>query len=225
MFGKKSEKLTEAHASETTASETAPSSGTGSTAAGAASRTGTPKTAETGPAEQSPRERRHPQEKKGAPTPTRREREAARKRPLVTNDPKEARRQRREARAAEAEKVRESFKTGDERYLPPKHRGANRRLVRKVVDERFRIPEIMIFVLLPFVILSLVLSTNMEVQKAISNIFMAFILLVAVEVFLCVRSLRKRQAETGTERQRGDVFYVIERIIMFRKFRTPAVGV
>lgn len=158
-------------------------------------------------------------------TPTRREREAARKRPLVTNDPKEARRQRREARAAEAEKVRESFRTGDERYLPPKHRGANRKLVRAVVDERFRIPEIMIFVLLPFVILSLVLSTNIAVQQAISNFFMVFILIVVVEVILCVRTLRKRQAETGTARQQGDVFYVIERIIMFRKFRTPAVGV
>lgn len=168
---------------------------------------------------------RHPQDKKGVPTPTRKEREAARRRPLIVSDPAEAKRQRREARAAEAAKVRESFKTGDERYLPLKHRGANRKMIRSVVDERFRFSELLMFLLLPLLFLSIVFATNLEVQRIVSYIFYAMFLIFIIESILITRKVRRIQAERNIPRQPGDVFYILERTMMFSKFRMPAPGI
>ncbi|GAA1348451.1 DUF3043 domain-containing protein [Falsarthrobacter nasiphocae] len=197
----------------------------GSTAAPAAPSAGTsPAVASAQTEPSAPQRQRHPQEKKGVRTPTRKEREAARKRPLVT-DPDEAKRQRREARAREAEKMREALKTGDERHLPLKHRGPNRRLIRKVVDERFRISELLMFVTLPFLVVSLVFASNLELQRMIGWFFYAYVLVIIVEFIFLTRQVRARQAAAGMTRQPGDVRYIIERAILFRKMRLPAVGV
>ena len=77
---------------------------------------------------------------KGAPTPSRAQQEAARKRPLVPDDRKEAAKQAR-AKAAEArERARVGMAAGDERYLPdPRPRPAEEvraRLRRRALQHR-----------------------------------------------------------------------------------------
>lgn len=171
------------------------------------------------------RNERHPQEKKGVPTPTRREREAARKRPLVVTDPVEAKRRRREEQAAQSEKMRTALKTGDDRYLPLQHRGENRRLIRNTIDEHFRISELLIFVAIPYVVFQLIFAQNMAAQQILAYVFMAFFAAMAIEIFMVTRLVRRRQAEKGLARQRGDVFYIIQRMGMFRKMRMPNHGV
>ena len=55
---------------------------------------------------------------KGRPTPTRAEREAARKRPLVPNDRRAASKERRERLNAQRERARIGMANGEERFLP-----------------------------------------------------------------------------------------------------------
>ena len=64
---------------------------------------------------------------KGRPTPTRKEREAANKRPIVVADRSEARRVNRERDRIERAKVNAGYAAGDERYLPMRDRGAQKR--------------------------------------------------------------------------------------------------
>src|SRR3954454_2884040 len=71
---------------------------------------------------------------KGAPTPSRKAQEAARKRPLVPNDRKEAARIQRSQSATARERARVGMAAGDEKYLPARDRGVQKRFVRDYVD-------------------------------------------------------------------------------------------
>ena len=73
----------------------------------------------------------------------RKEREAARKRPLVparSKLTKEERRKRSEQRLT----ARAGLEAGDERYLPLRDKGPQKRMVRDIVDSRFTVGEFMI---------------------------------------------------------------------------------
>ncbi|GAA3024060.1 hypothetical protein JOE64_001134 [Microbacterium dextranolyticum] len=70
---------------------------------------------------------------KHRPTPSRAEQEAARKRPLVA-DTKEARARAKAELAAQREKARVGMANGDERYLPARDKGPQRKFVRDLVD-------------------------------------------------------------------------------------------
>jgi hypothetical protein len=80
---------------------------------------------------------------KGRATPTRKEREAAQRRPLVPKDRKLASQQNRAALANEREKARIGMAKGDERYLPIRDKGPQKRFVRDFVDARFSAGEIL----------------------------------------------------------------------------------
>ncbi|HWH97720.1 MAG TPA: DUF3043 domain-containing protein, partial [Pseudolysinimonas sp.] len=80
---------------------------------------------------------------KGHATPTRKEREAALRRPLVPKDRKLAASQNRATMATEREKARIGMAKGDERYLPIRDRGPQKRFARDFVDARFSAGEIL----------------------------------------------------------------------------------
>ena len=61
--------------------------------------------------------------KKGRPTPSRKEQQAARRQPLVVNDRKEAKAREREAMAKARERQNDALMGGDQRYLPAVDRG------------------------------------------------------------------------------------------------------
>ena len=77
---------------------------------------------------------------KGRATPTRAEQEAARKRPLVA-DTKEAKARARAELAASRDKARLGMAAGDERYLPARDKGPQRRYVRDFVDAGWHLGE------------------------------------------------------------------------------------
>src|SRR5690606_13262124 len=76
-----------------------------------------------------------PAPRKGRPTPTRKEAEAARRRPLVTNRKQDVQRSR--ARDKERrEREYQAMLTGSERDMPPRDKGPVRRWVRDYIDAR-----------------------------------------------------------------------------------------
>src|SRR5690606_20936039 len=99
---------------------------------------------------------------KGRPTPKRNQREAQNLRPLVSNDRKAARKESREKMAAEREKMRGGMAAGDERYLPQRDRGPQRKWIRDYVDARFSVGEILIPLM--FVVIFMTLIDNPSVQ-------------------------------------------------------------
>ncbi|MFM1783771.1 MAG: hypothetical protein RLZZ579_48, partial [Actinomycetota bacterium] len=67
---------------------------------------------------------------KGKPTPSRKEREKARKKPLVGDRSKEARRAEKEKVRIQRQQIREGMMAGDERYLSARDKGPQRKLAR-----------------------------------------------------------------------------------------------
>ena len=75
---------------------------------------------------------------KGRATPSRKEREAANKRPLVAKRTKtKITKEDRRKRANERLVARQGYEAGDERYMPARDKGAQRRFVRDFVDARY----------------------------------------------------------------------------------------
>ncbi len=79
---------------------------------------------------------------KGRPTPSRKEQEKLRKKPLVGDKSQEAKRIEKQRIREERAKIREGMMQGDERYLTSRDRGPQRKLVRDLVDSRFTVGEL-----------------------------------------------------------------------------------
>lgn len=156
---------------------------------------------------------------KGAPTPKRKEQVAARRRPLVPDDRKAAKKANREAMTVERAKMRRALDTGEERHLPLRDKGANRRFVRDFVDARWNVGEFLLFFALGFVVLSLV--PNRSLQGIILTAFWVILAGVIIDSFLLARSLRKRMTASLNGPGRGDVWYGVTRGLQIRRMRLP----
>lgn len=157
---------------------------------------------------------------KGAPTPSRAEQEAARKRPLVPNDRKEAAKQARAKAAESRERARVGMAVGDERYLPMRDRGPQKKYVRDYVDARFSVGEVLIPVM--FAVILLTFIPNAEVQSIGILALWAFFLIAIVDVvvlgFLLNRKLAARFGADKVERVR---WYAAMRALQLRPLRLP----
>lgn len=158
---------------------------------------------------------------KGRPTPTRREREAANKRPLVPNDRKEAaRNQREKARAARA-RAQAGMAAGEERYLPLRDRGPQKRFLRDAVDARFSMGELLVPVMIV-----VILGTFLLPPQLATYIFLAiyvFFFAAAIDAFIYGRILHRQIAEkVGKDRvERGIKWYAGMRAFQMRRMRLP----
>ncbi|MHA7282815.1 DUF3043 domain-containing protein [Arthrobacter sp. TMS2-4] len=156
---------------------------------------------------------------KGAPTPRRSVQEAARKRPLVPNDRKAARERSRTTVRDERAKMRRALDTDDERYLPLRDKGPNRRYVRHFVDARVNIGEFLMIAALVFVILSFFQS--LAVQSAVLMAFWILIVAVIVDCVLLRRKLRRKLTEKFGAPNQGDLWYGVTRALQLRRLRLP----
>jgi hypothetical protein len=157
---------------------------------------------------------------KGRATPTRKEREAANKRPLVPNDRKEAARASRGQVAEARERARIGMANGEERYLPVRDKGPQRKYVRDYVDARFSLGE----ALLPLVVLVLAATF---LPPAIADYALLFVWLVFLAVAIDCIILgfllnRKLTAKFGAGRvDRGFRWYAAMRAVQLRPMRLP----
>lgn len=156
---------------------------------------------------------------KGRATPSRREREAARKRPLVARDRKEARRTSRTREAAQRERARVGLANGEERYLPARDRGPQRRFARDTIDSTWTIGEFLIPVFVVFFVATLVATGAAWLYIPLYGFLVLTILDALVRAALIRRRLAARYGRGGVER--GLNLYVVMRSAQFRNLRMP----
>jgi hypothetical protein len=158
---------------------------------------------------------------KGHATPTRKEREAARKRPLVPEDRKEAARQAKAQNANAREKARLGMAAGDDRYLTARDKGPQRRFVRDYVDARFNVGEIMIPVMLLVIVLTFLPQRELQVYGIIA-LWAFFIVAIIDCIVLGFLVRRKLGAKFGASKiERGVRWYAAMRALQLRVIRLP----
>lgn len=156
---------------------------------------------------------------KGVPTPSRAEREAANKRPIVIGDKKEAKRQARQKLQAERLKAREGLARGDERYLTARDKGPQRKYARSYVDARPGIGQYM----LPLMIIVLFSSFigDFQLQLTLAYVLYAIVALVVLDSFVLSAQLNRRLRGKFGSTERGVRWYAVMRSTQMRMMRLP----
>jgi hypothetical protein len=156
---------------------------------------------------------------KGRPTPTRAEQEAARKRPLVP-DTKEARQRQKADLAAQREKARLGMAAGDDKYLPVRDKGPQRRFVRDFIDAGWHVGEL-VMPLMILVILVMVINAPL-IQIYAMIVLWAYVVLVIIDMVITSMRVKSAAAKKfGDRRERGLGWYGAMRTIQMRWMRLP----
>ncbi|WP_317451976.1 DUF3043 domain-containing protein [Microbacterium sp. NIBRBAC000506063] len=157
---------------------------------------------------------------KGRPTPTRAEREAARRRPLVP-DTKEARAAARADLQAKRERARVGMANGEEKFLPTRDRGPQRRWVRDRVDAGWHMSEFVMPFMLVVVIVSLFPNPTIAYYGFVA-LWLFVIIAVIDMVILSARTKKKAAEKFGEERmEKGLGWYAAMRSLQMRFMRLP----
>ena len=158
-------------------------------------------------------------EGKGRPTPKRRDQEAANRRPLIADDRKVAKQQNKQAVAEERARMRRALDTGEEKYLPARDKGPQRRFVRDFVDARWGIGEWLIIGVLIFLGLSFVPTPAMQMASTIG--MLTFVFLVVFEGFWVGYQVKKRLEAKFGVMEPGCRWYAAMRSTQMRRMRLP----
>jgi hypothetical protein len=157
---------------------------------------------------------------KGRPTPKRSEARKARRQATPKNR-KEAAALQRERGRADRRAARQALLTGDERHLPARDAGPERRLARDIVDSRFTYGQIFFGLIAVVFLLSLTPNTAV---KAFANI--GALTSLTVMVIDGARNGRRAKqavlAKFGDKTEaRGISSYAFMRALLPRRFRRP----
>lgn len=157
---------------------------------------------------------------KGRPTPSRAEQEAARRRPLVA-DTKEARAAAKAQLREQRERAQAGMAAGDDRYLPPRDKGPQRRWVRDYVDAGWHLSEWVMALMVVVILIALVPDPTFSAYAFIG--LWAYIVFAVVDMILLGnRVKRKAKAKFGEERvERGLGWYAAMRALQMRFMRLP----
>ncbi len=173
---------------------------------------------------------------KGRATPTRKEREAARQRPLVPVRTKQSKEDRRK-KADQRQVARAGMEAGDERYLPLRDKGPQKRMVRDIVDARFTVGEFMIPLMFAVIIMTFIPDYNATdssgkvtsiaatLQLTVLIALYGFFLVAVIDaMFLGRQVVKKLQSKFG-EVEKGVKWYAGVRAFQFRPLRVPKARV
>jgi len=159
---------------------------------------------------------------KGRPTPTRKEQEAARKQHIVPVDRKAAAKQSREKSREQRAIAYEGMQRGEERYLPARDKGAQRRFIRNYVDARFNLAEFFLPIAFAFIIVNFLLL-QFGPNAAFLTIIALYLVILAciVDAIIMWLNLKKRLREKFGEVEKGTALYAVMRAFQFRRTRIP----
>ncbi|GAA5036913.1 DUF3043 domain-containing protein [Microbacterium fluvii] len=156
---------------------------------------------------------------KGRPTPSRAEQEAARKRPLVP-DTKEAKQQRKAEIAREREKARVGMAAGEDRYLPARDKGPQRRFVRDFVDAGWHLGEAIMPAMVLVILVSFVPVAAITFYSFIGLwVFIFFV--IGDMIITSIRVKKAAKEKFGDRMEKGLGWYGAMRTIQMRFMRLP----
>jgi hypothetical protein len=156
---------------------------------------------------------------KGRPTPKRIDARKARRK-AAPKTRKEASAMARDKSREERRVARQALITGDERHLPARDAGPEKRLARDVIDSRFTYGQV--FFALIFIVFALSLIPNIQL-KHIAN-FAALFSLTLMVVDGGMNGRRAKMAvlaKYGSDNIRGISSYAFMRALLPRRFRRP----
>jgi hypothetical protein len=158
---------------------------------------------------------------KGHATPTRKEREAANLRPLVSGDRRASGKAARAKMAENRDRARVGMANGEEKYLQQRDRGPQRRFIRDYVDARFSVGEIMIPILVVIIVFTFI--KNDVLQLAATMGLWAFFIIAVIDCLVAGAIInRKLAAKFGADKlQRGNRWYIAMRALQLRPMRLP----
>lgn len=168
---------------------------------------------------------------KGRPTPTRKQAEAARRRPLVPDTRGDAK-ARKAALREQRMREQQAMLDGDERYLPARDKGPVRRMARDVVDSRRNFGDHFVWYAMGLLALMFVVSglqSTIGADAAVQALMVLNVLTMAVAAaaivdgWLLSRRLRRTlDAKFGAEKVvKGTVMYGVLRAYQMRRMRMP----
>ncbi|WP_230205944.1 DUF3043 domain-containing protein [Actinomyces urinae] len=168
---------------------------------------------------------------KGRPTRSRKEAEAANRRPMIPKDRREAKRRRRERENALWERQQRAMETGDERYMPARDKGRIRRFTRDYVDARwtlaeFVLPMMLVLIIAMFSMIFLARLTTPEtaalVVQVVTYLTYGMLIFSVFESILINMQIKKITAQKWpNEPWVRNWFYTFSRMIMLRRWRQP----
>jgi len=156
---------------------------------------------------------------KGRPTPSRRDREAANRRPIVVADRSLARKQSREKDREDRARVNAGYAAGEEKYLPARDRGVQKRWVRDWVDARFSVGELVIPGM--FVAILVMYLPLPGIEAYITYGLMAFFAIILIDTFIAARRCQQRMNERYGDRAERVRWYTALRCLQLRPMRMP----
>lgn len=162
--------------------------------------------------------------KKGKPTPPRKQQEAARKRPLVAPRTKEGKAAQAAKMRSERLAAREGYAAGDDKYLPKRDAGPQRRMIRDVVDSGwFTIGEF----LLPLMLVSIIVPPTGIVGGILNLLVLTLFVVYVFDTFVIARRAKKRLADKfgSSKVEKGVWMYVAFRAMYPRFLRLPKAQV
>lgn len=121
---------------------------------------------------------------------------------------------------AERAKVQQALASGDERYLPARDRGPQRRFLRNYVDSRRTVAEY----LLPFfLVIFVMMMIQIQLVLDLALVFwMVAVVFTAVDLFFLARRVKRELRERFPgESYKGATGYALMRATQLRKLRLP----
>ena len=157
---------------------------------------------------------------KGQATPTRKAQEAARKRPLVPDDRRLAAKQARAKSSEARDRARIGMAAGDDKYMPVRERGPQKRFARDYVDARFNVGEFMIPVMFIVIILNFIPDPLLQTY-GIFALWAFFLVAVIDSVILGFILTRKVENKFGKSKADKVRWYAAMRALQLRPMRLP----
>ena len=161
---------------------------------------------------------------KNRPTPTRAEQEAARKRPLVP-DTKEARARAKADLASQREKARIGMANGEEKYLPVRDRGPQRKFARDFVDAGWHLGEAVMPAMVVVIVATFIPLQFIQYWAFVALwVFIFFVIGDMIITSIRVkRAVRDKFGESKVEKGLG--WYASMRSVQMRFMRLPKAQV
>jgi len=156
---------------------------------------------------------------KGRATPTRKEREAENKRPIVVADRKEAKQRAREQERVDRQRAQAGYAAGDEKFMPLRDRGPQKRWVRDYVDARLSAGELLIPLM--FVVIILLYVPFAEAQAFSTVAMLGFFGLVIIDSAVLAWRIQRKVNEKWGDRAERVRAYAVMRALQLRMMRLP----